>query len=177
MNTKIIDIKPAVNSIILFESRPTRIKNDLGEEIEIYGILYNRIIKHDDDLFIYEVNRYVSYLRGCEKIQSKGAELYPTAWVLPNANKVSLKLTTKELIYKLMRNKRLGYRIVEREAPLELREDEVDGCFLISTKPLERMGINYGVRKDNQKNQKDKEQKPLNKRELEKGRKEVNNED
>ena len=41
---------------------PILIQDDNGELHTIYGILYNQQRKHRDDLFLWEVNRYITYL-------------------------------------------------------------------------------------------------------------------
>lgn len=46
-----------------------------------------------------------------------------------------------------MRDQMLRYKLFEPIHPLDLREEEIDGDFLISTAPLERMGIEYGMKK------------------------------
>ena len=130
------------DSFIYLDSIPVTIKNDKGKEIKIYGITYNRYQMHEEDLFCYLTNFYIAYLRACEKVQTKGGgSLSPDEWQLSNGNRISLQRPHKNLIYRLMRDEILGYRLVETDGPLDLREDEVDGKFIISNKPLIRMGL------------------------------------
>lgn len=156
----------AYDSIILFDSLPIYISDDYGKEITIYGICYNSQAAHDEDIFVRMVNSYICYLRGSEIVQNKGGQLAPDFWELPNGNKITLQISHKNLIYRIMRDRMLWYRLVETREHLDLREGEIDGNFLISDEPLKRMGIDYGVadKDDNQKQNKEKEcDKPLKK--------------
>ena len=137
-----VEIKLAYDSLIYFNSIPITILDDAGEKINIYGILYNKQSAHEEDLFLgFFVNRYICYLRACEIIQQKGGLLAPDFWELKNGNKITLQLAHKNLIYRIMRNRMLWYRIIETDEAIDLKEDEFDGNFLISKKPLIRMGI------------------------------------
>ncbi|MCH5234804.1 MAG: hypothetical protein J1E16_05880 [Muribaculaceae bacterium] len=152
------DFKLGYDSIIYFDSIPITILDDQGKEINIYGILYNRQTAHEEDLYLgFFVNRYICYLMASEIIQQKGGQLAPDFWELPNGNKITLQLPQKNLIYRIMRDRMLWYRIIETDGALDLKEDEYDGNFLISKNPLLRMGIEV----------------PQNKRELEEAGKEV----
>ena len=152
------DFKLGYDSIIYFDSIPITILDDQGKEINIYGILYNRQSAHEEDLYLgFFVNRYICYLRASEIIQQKGGKLAPDFWELPNGNKITLQLPQKNLIYRIMRERMLWYRIIETDGALDLKEDEYDGNFLISKNPLLRMEIEV----------------PQNKRELEEAGKEV----
>ena len=130
------------DSIILFDSLPVSIKNDEGKEITIWGILYNKQDRHEDDLFIFEVNRYLAYLRFCQELQSKGGELSPDEIELPDENRISLQISHKNLLYRLYRDKIFWYFLIEKDT-LDLKPSEVDGNFLISEEPLKRMKIDY----------------------------------
>ena len=152
------EVKLPYDSIIYFNSTPITIINDEGNKITIHGILYKRQAAHDDDLYLgFFVNRYICYLMASEIVQQKGGQLAPDFWELPNGNKITLQLPHKNLIYKIMRDRMLEYRIIETDGALDLKEDEFDGSFLISKNPLLRMGI----------------KEPQNKRELEEAGKEV----
>ena len=145
-----LTFKLAYDSIVLFDSLPFVIKNDEGKEITIWGILYNKQDRHDDDLWIFEVNRYISYLKFCQDVQYKGGRLSPDEVELPDGNIISLQVSHKNLLYRLYRDKLLWYTLVERDL-LDLKPDEVDESFLISDEPLKRMKIDYGrleVKKD-----------------------------
>ena len=129
------------DSFIYFDSIPVTIRNDKGKEITIYGMTYNRHQSHEEDLWVYMVNYYICYLRGCEKVQTKRGKISPDEWELSNGNRISLQRPHKNLIYRLMRDEILGYRLVETDGPLDIKEDEIDGKFIISNKPLIRMGL------------------------------------
>ena len=137
----VMKLKLMDDSFIYFDSTPVTIRNDKGEEIKIYGITYNRHQSHEEDLWVYMVNYYTCYLQACERVQTKGGELSPDEWRLSNGNRISLQRPHKNLIYRLMREDVLGYRLVETDGPLDIREDEIDGKFIISNKPLIRMGL------------------------------------
>ena len=161
-------LKPIYDSIILLDSIPVSIFDDSGKEILIFGILYNKAEAHADDLFLgFLTNRYISYLRSSEIIQYKGGKLSPDEWEFDNGKRVSLNLSLKNLIYRIMRKDRLWYRLVERTEPIDIREGEVDENFLISTKPLERMGIDYEFRKQESGNHRSSNKKPKTKRDIE----------
>lgn len=139
--------KPTYDSIVLLEI-PVSIRNDKGEEVSIWGILYNRQMAHEEDLWFRMLNAYICYVQASEILQNKGAELYQDCWKLKNGNIITLQIPYKNLIYRIMRDQMLRYKLVEPSHPLDLREEEIDGNFLISTAPLERMGIEYGVKKE-----------------------------
>ena len=161
-------LKPTYDSIILLDSIPVSIFDDSGKEILIFGILYNKAEAHADDLFLgFLTNRYISYLRSSEIIQYKGGKLSPDEWEFDNGKRVFLNLSLKNLIYRIMRKDRLWYRLVERTEPIDFREGEVDENFLISTKPLERMGIDYEFRKQDSGKHRSSIKEPKTKRDIE----------
>lgn len=50
--------KSNFDGIVSFDM-PVHIKNDNEEEISIYGLLFNKKERHDDDLWSWELNRYM----------------------------------------------------------------------------------------------------------------------
>lgn len=141
---EVLSCKLVPDSIILFDSIPITIINDRKEPIEIWGITYSRGIRHHKGTFIHDIEYYLSYLRGCEIIQTKGGDVSKNQWTLSTGDHINLTQSRKELIHRLLKDKILWYRLVEYPLSLDIREGEVDGNFLISTKPLERMGTDYG---------------------------------
>lgn len=57
------------DAIVSFDE-PIMIQDDNGELHTIYGILYNQKRRHHDDLFLWEVNRYITYLMGCSRFMA-----------------------------------------------------------------------------------------------------------
>lgn len=123
--------KSNFDGIVSFDM-PVHIKNDNEEDISIYGLLFNKKERHDDDLWSWELNRYMCYLRGAEKIQKNGGGLAPEVFYTPSGRMIKLGLELKNLICRLMDDKRMGYRIIELIEPLEIRPDEADDIFIIS---------------------------------------------
>ena len=118
---------------------PIHITNDAGEVVSIYGLLYDKDTKHKDDLWTWELNRYICYLMGCEKAQSNGCRLAPELFITEDGNMIALNVELKNLIYRIMKERMTGYRIIETIEPLELHHDEVQDIFVIYQEPILRI--------------------------------------
>lgn len=123
--------KSNFDGIVSFDM-PIHIKNDNEDEISIYGLLFNKKERHDDDLWCWELNRYLCYLQGAERVQKNGGNLAPEVFYTPSGRMIKLGLELKNLICRLMNDKRMGYRVIEFIEPLEIRPDEADDIFIIS---------------------------------------------
>ena len=67
--------KTDYDAIVVFQ-RPIIIKDDHGDGIRIYGIMYDSARRHADDMWTWEINRFLAYLLACEKVQeNKGNSL------------------------------------------------------------------------------------------------------
>ncbi|MCH5335468.1 MAG: hypothetical protein J1D86_06685, partial [Alistipes sp.] len=60
---------PMYDAVVVFDI-PVEIANDRGERIYIFGLLYDKTLKHKDDLWTWELNRYLCYLQGCQTVQT-----------------------------------------------------------------------------------------------------------
>lgn len=125
---------------LLVLGAPINILDDHGSIISIYALLYNRD-KHRDDLFMWELNRYISYLLGCVEVQNKGCKIAPELWIMEDGNMIPLNVGAKNVIYRVMKNRIDPYLIVEYEEPLEFYEDEIEDMWVISPAPIIRRGI------------------------------------
>lgn len=118
---------------------PIHITNDAGEVVSIYGLLYDKETKHKDDLWTWELNRYICYLMGCEKAQSNGCRLAPGLFITENGNMIALNVELKNLIYRIMKDKMTGYRIIETIEAFEPCPDEAQDIFVISQQLISRI--------------------------------------
>lgn len=127
-------IKTKYDGMVVLDG-PINILDDHGCIISIYALLFDKQ-KNFDDLFIWELNRYLSYLYGCVEIQNKDCKIAPELWIMPDGNMIPLSFGHKNLIHKVMKSRIQPYLIVEYDTPLEFYEEEVDDMFVISTAPL-----------------------------------------
>ena len=128
------------DGVVLFDT-PIKITNDRKETIQIYGLLYERKMRERNDLFVWSVQRYITYLMGTELLLNKGGESAPEIWKMPSGNIIQLTNAVKNFIYKLQRNLLLKYRLVEFNQPLDIKDEEHDDLFLISQDPLTRYDL------------------------------------
>ena len=133
--------KNAVYDAVVMLDTPIRIQNDRKETIPIYGLLYERKMRERNDLFVWSVQRYITYLMGTELLLNKGGESAPEIWKMPSGNIIQLTNAVKNFIYKLQRNLLLKYRLVEFNQPLDIKDEEHDDLFLISQNPLTRYDL------------------------------------
>ena len=117
---------------------PIKIQNDRKETIQIYALLYERDMRERNDLFVWSVQRYITYLMGCQQVQEKGGKLSPEIWMLPNEHIITLGNPVKNFIYKFLKPRLIKYRLVEFEKPMDVEDNERDDLFLISEDPLTR---------------------------------------
>lgn len=117
---------------VIWLDTPIRITPDKGETRSIYGILYNKKKSHKDDLFIWGINRYLTYLVGCERMIDRGGNVSPEMYIMPSGRMIILTLELKNFIYRILKDKIPGYKLLEYAEPLTYTSDEVDRCFVIS---------------------------------------------
>ena len=127
----------AYDAVVILET-PIRIVNDRKETIQIFGLLYERDIRKRNDLFVWSVQRYITYLMGCQQVQEKGGKLSPEVWMLPNEHIITLGTPVKNFIYKFLKPQLIKYRLVELSQPIDVKDEEHDDLFLISADPLTR---------------------------------------
>ena len=133
--------KNAVYDAVVVLDTPIKIQNDRKETIQIYGLLYECDMRERNDLFVWSVQRYITYLMGCQQVQEKGGKLSPEIWMLPNEHIITLGNPVKNFIYKFLKPQLIKYRLVEFEKELEVKDEEHDDLFLISEKPLTRYDL------------------------------------
>ena len=133
--------KNAVYDAVVVLDTPIKIQNDRKETIQIYGLLYERKMRERNDLFVWSVQRYITYLMGCQQVQEKGGKLSPEIWMLPNEHIITLGNPVKNFIYKFLKPQLIKYRLVEFEKELDVKDDEHDDLFLISQEPLTRYDL------------------------------------
>ena len=92
----------AYDAVVVFDT-PIRIQNDRKETISIFGLLYKRDMRKRNDLFVWSVQRYITYLMGCQQVQEKGGKLSPEIWMLPNEHIITLGNPVKNFIYKFLK--------------------------------------------------------------------------
>ena len=130
----------AYDAVVVLDT-PIRIQNDRKETIQICGLLYERKMRERNDLFVWSVQRYITYLMGCQQVQEKGGKLSPEIWMLPNEHIITLGNPVKNFIYKFLKPQLIKYRLVEFNQPLDIKDDEHDDLFLISKDPLTRYDL------------------------------------
>ena len=127
----------AYDAVVVLDT-PIKIQNDRKETISIFGLLYERKMRERNDLFVWSVQRYITYLMGCQQVQEKGGKLSPEIWMLPNEHIITLGNPVKNFIYKFLKPQLIKYRLVEFEKELDVKDEEHDDLFLISEDPLTR---------------------------------------
>ena len=130
----------AYDAVVILDT-PIKIQNDRKDTIQIYGLLYERDMRERNDLFVWSVQRYITYLMGCQQVQEKGGKLSPEIWMLPNEHIITLGNPVKNFIYKFLKPQLIKYRLVEFEKELDVKDEEHDDLFLISEKPLTRCNL------------------------------------
>ena len=133
--------KSAAYDAVVVLDTPIKIQNDRKETIQIFGLLYERKMRERNDLFVWSVQRYITYLMGCQQVQEKGGKLSPEIWMLPNEHIITLGNPVKNFIYKFLKPQLIKYRLVEFEKALDVKDDEHDDLFLISNEPLTRYDL------------------------------------
>ena len=140
MKEKEIEIVNEYDGYVGFDV-PILISNDENETIPIYGLLYNRERRHRDDLWTWELNRYICYLQGCENVQKNGGKLVPEQWITCEGNIIALDVNSKNFVYQTMRHRMIGYRIFEDVLPYEFGDEDVDDIFVLSPDFLIKNGL------------------------------------
>ena len=130
----------AYDAVVMLDT-PIKIQNDRKETIQIFGLLYVRKMRERNDLFVWSVQRYITYLMGCQQVQEKGGKLSPEIWMLPNEHIITLGNPVKNFIYKFLKPQLIKYRLVEFEKELDVKNEEHDDLFLISEDPLTRYDL------------------------------------
>ena len=141
----------AYDAVVMLNT-PIKIQNDRKETISIYGLLYERKMRERNDLFVWSVQRYITYLMGCQQVQEKGGKLSPEIWMLPNEHIITLGNPVKNFIYKFLKPQLIKYRLVEFEKALDVKDEEHDDLFLISQDPLTRYDLAANKKDKNKKN-------------------------
>ena len=126
------------DGIVIFYT-PIQIVDDGGDVISIYGLLYNKQEKHNEDLWRWKLNRYVCYLQGCERVQCNGGKLAPELVITSGGNMISLNVRLKNLIYRIMKKEIIRYRIIETVEPIVIQSNEVEDNLVISQQLLGRI--------------------------------------
>ena len=109
----------------------------------IYGLLYNHNEKHRSSPkgWMKTILMCTTYLMGCERLQKNNGDMDKENWYFPSGKVVRLTLPVREFIYNSLLPEMIGYRIMEFNHSVDLRDGDNDGIFLISKKPLVRMGL------------------------------------
>ena len=138
---KIMPNKENYDGVAIFD-KPIRILDDENNPIPIYGLMFSKGRKHADDLWQWELNRYLAYLMACEVVQKQNGKLAPEMLLLGSGHSINLKVETKNVIYRLMKDDLIGFRIKEYIEPfMDIREGETEGDFVISESFIERYGF------------------------------------
>ena len=125
------DKKIKYDGLVCFE-KPVCIRDDFNRTILIYGLLFEKDKRHKDDLWTWELNRFISFLQGCEKAQNNGCRISPDKIIMPNGKEIKLTVEVKNIIYKIIKPEIIDYTINEYYEPLETNESEVEDMFVIS---------------------------------------------
>ena len=136
--------RKSYNSFIVFE-KPVTIGEIDGEEIKVYGLLYDRYEKETkrNDLFIYNLNSFVAYLCAAEIVYRQGLQMFPDKIITSTGKIIKTDSpAVKNYIYKVLEDRMVGYRIVECSTNILYKDDEVEDSFIIDRVLLSRYGLN-----------------------------------
>lgn len=128
------------NGVVIFDE-PVKIKDDEGKPIPIFGILYNKDEKHRDDIWLWELNRFLTYLVASARVQERNGKIAPEMWILGSGQTINLNVENKNLIYRLLKDEIPSYKVKEFDEPFkDIKEGETEGEFVVSESFLERYG-------------------------------------
>lgn len=125
------------DGFVLFES-PVIIRDDLDHPNIIFGLLFEKEKLHKDDLGMWQLNRFISYLNGCVNVQSNNGEIWPDKLITSDGKEIKLTVEVKNCIYHIMKPKMMRYRIIESPEPFEINETETEDRYVISEEFLIR---------------------------------------
>ena len=120
---------------------PIKIKDDEGKALPIYGLLYNKEYRHNDDLWQWQLNRYLCYLLGCTRIQKNKGTLVPDLFITSEGNSICMNDSVKNLLYRLLKKDMPTFRVMESDKPFEIEKNEIDCNFIISKKLIDRYTV------------------------------------
>ena len=123
--------KNTYDSLIIF-NEPISLFDDLGNIKTIYGLTYCKESKHEDDLFNWQIRRFISFLLAASDFQNSGGRLEPDCWIKNGGEIVPLTQEFKNKLYNEYRERIEPYTIVEYKAPFETSEQMVEDGFLIA---------------------------------------------
>lgn len=141
------DENPEYDSMVVFE-RPLHIRDDENIVIPIYGLLYNKAVMHEEDLFSFKLHHFITYLQGAEKASAQRVWLSPDKWIRPDGHDIPISTPIKNLIYRLLRDKMIGYTLLEFPKPLEIEDGECEDRYIISETLLVRYLYPTYINKD-----------------------------
>lgn len=128
------------NSVVVFE-RALAFKDDKGNPIKIYGLLFDNIKSNHNDLFMWSLNRYVCYLQAAECVQTR-ADMEKEIWTCDKGNLILVMTNNiKNFIYKSLKKDIISYRIIEYDKAVEIMDGEHVDSFIVSPNPLIRLGL------------------------------------
>lgn len=129
------------NSVVVFE-RGISFKDDKGNPIKIWGLLFKKEKSNPNDLLMWCLNRYISYLLSAEGVESRGGEIEQEMWTC-DKGKMTLVMTNnmKNFIYRALKKDIISYRIIEYDKAVEILDGENVDSFIVSTNPLIRLGL------------------------------------
>lgn len=132
------------NSVVVFE-RGITFKDDKGNPIKIWGLLFNKEKSNPNDLYMWSLNRYICYLLSAEGVESRGGEIEQEMWTC-DKGKMTLVMTNnmKNFIYKSLKKDTISYRIIEYDKTVEIMNGEHVDSFIVSPNPLIRLGLVEG---------------------------------
>lgn len=122
-------LKNKYDGMVIFET-PILIIDHTYEKHYIYGLLYKKEVMHKNDLWTWEINRYLAYLLGCQKHTEKGGELTSDTWFTSKGKIIPLSPEAKNFIYKLEKTELPKYTIDE-VTPIKLSDGDYEGDFLL----------------------------------------------
>lgn len=122
--------KNKYDGMVVFET-PILITDQTDEKHFIYGLLYNKDEMHKNDLWTWEINRFIAYLLGCQRMTENGGELTTDAWLSSCGKIIPLTPAAKNFIYKLEK-KELPRYTIDETSPIELSDGNHEGEFLLT---------------------------------------------
>lgn len=139
MQEKPETLEPTEYNAVIEFGYPIDIRDDVGNVCLIYGLLYNT--ENRDDMFIWEVSRYIAYLQAMVRLQANGTIISPDTLTLSNGNITYISNTTKNFFYRFMKPYLMRFKIHEFKNVIELYPNEHEADFLVMPAPFRRLGV------------------------------------
>lgn len=87
--------------------------------------------------------KVVIYARVSTLVQENKGKLAPEMFITAKGNVIPLRVGVKNLVYRIMKEEMIGYRIIEPNCPIEVMTSETEDIFILSSKLINRYASTY----------------------------------